>query len=114
MRDPITIAPSSHRFFYQLATAQAATAAYLSGATAQILGSREKYAPNSPIHQVCLIENLEIEYQPAEILDPMVRNIWPTGIRLDFRDRIAYPEPRSYRYSAVDGQPVRTRVHHLL
>jgi hypothetical protein len=84
---PVTVTPTGQRFFYQLATAQAATAAFLSGAMAELQGAWHSWQDDSPISQVCFTRNVEVQFQPSEVLRPISRNVWPSALHLEFRER---------------------------
>ncbi len=81
---PITVTPQSHRFFNQLATAQAATAAYLLGHITQAGGTMRAYPAGSPISQVCYTRQEELEFDPTEVLGPISNQIWPSVVHLKF------------------------------
>lgn len=50
---PIALSPSSHRFFHQLATVQAATAAYILGHMIHAGGNMLPFTASNSISQVC-------------------------------------------------------------
>lgn len=81
---PITLTPQTHRFFHQLATAQAATAAYIVGHRTQAGGVPGAYLTGSLISQVCYTRKEELEFDPSEVLGPISKGIWPSVIHLKF------------------------------
>jgi hypothetical protein len=95
---PITLTPQIHRFFNQLATAQAATAAYIIGNVAQA-GGDVTFPRGTFISQVCFTRpQEEVQFEPAEVLDPISQDhVWPSEIHLTFRPGYgrppAYPNP---------------------
>lgn len=88
---PITITPQIHRFFNQLATAQAATAAFIIGCVAQG-GGQVTFPLGSPVSQVCMTKDEELQFEPAEVLDPISQeHPWPSEIHLTFRSSLGRP-----------------------
>jgi hypothetical protein len=85
--DSVIVTPTGHRFFFQLVTAQAATAAYLSGTMAELQGAWHSWPDDSPISQLCFTRNVEVQFQPSEVLRPISRNAWPSALHLEFRER---------------------------
>ena len=81
---PITVTPQAHRFFHQLATAQAATAAYIVGHMTQAGGTPHAWSTGSPISQVCYTRQEELEFDPSEVLGPISKGVWPCVIHLKF------------------------------
>jgi hypothetical protein len=81
--DSVIVTPTGHRFFFQLVTAQAATAAYLSGTMAELQDAWHSWPDDSPISQLCFTRNLEVQFQPSEVLRPISRNAWPSGFDHD-------------------------------
>jgi hypothetical protein len=79
---PLVFTDKTHRFFKQLATAQAATAAYLIGHMYQAGGTPPKFSESSPISQVCFTQPVEIEFNPEETLGAFSKGIWPPVINL--------------------------------
>jgi hypothetical protein len=98
----MTIAPHSHRFFNQLATAQAATAAYILGHVTHAGGSLPAFSANNPISQVCYTRQEELEFDASEVLGPISKQIWPSVIHLNFRLGTgrppASPNPTAIQY----------------
>jgi hypothetical protein len=87
---PITISPTAHRFFNQLATAQAATAAYTLGHVTQAGGKLAPFTASTPISQVCNTRPEELEFDASEVLGPFSKQTWPSVIHLKFHSR---PDP---------------------
>jgi len=88
---PITLTPQNHRFFNQLATAQAATAAFILGSITQSGGSIT-FPMGSPISQVCMTKQEELQFEPTEVLNPISQNhAWPSEIHLTFRGSTGRP-----------------------
>jgi hypothetical protein len=88
---PLTISPTTHRFFEQLTTAQAATAAYIIGHGAQAGANLGAFQPGSNIHQVCYTQPFEIEFEPAQVLGPIAKHGWPSTIRISFMPVGSHP-----------------------
>ncbi len=82
--NPITLNPNKHRFFQQIATAQAATAAYIIGHLVQVGAVVSPYPAGQPISQVCYTTPEEIEFEPNEVLGPISLGHWPAEIHLKF------------------------------
>jgi hypothetical protein len=89
--DPITLTPGTHRFFNQLATAQAATATVIQGFTATVIqsstasqGSNMTFTKGAKVQQVCHCKNVEVVFEPAEVTGPLSRWQWPSEIHLEF------------------------------
>lgn len=97
---PLTITPAGHRFFYQLATAQAATAAYILAHTIQAGGTHRPYSNESPISQVCYTAQVEIEFNAVETLGALAKQSWPSEIHLNIRPG-GPPPAKSPRLSSV-------------
>jgi hypothetical protein len=97
---PITISISTHRFFNQLATAQAATAAYIMGHAIQAGGSLPLFTASNPISQVCNTRLEELVFDASEVLDPFSKQTWPSAIHLTFRPG-ASPAPGYTNPTAV-------------
>ena len=81
---PLTISPNTHRFFNQLATAQAATAAYYLGHVIQAGGTVIPFTASSPVSQVCNTRAEELEFEASEVLGPLSKQTWPSVIHLKF------------------------------
>ena len=81
---PLTISPNTHRFFNQLATAQAATAAYYLGHVMQAGGNVIPFTASSPVSQVCNTRAEELEFDASEVLGPLSKQTWPSVIHLKF------------------------------
>lgn len=99
--DPITLTAETHRFFDQLATAQAATAAYLLGHVIQAGGSARAFQIGSPISQVCYTRLEEIEFDPTEALGSISKQMWPSVIHLKFHGGTGRPLSTNSNPTAV-------------
>jgi hypothetical protein len=91
--DPITLLPDTHRCFNQLATAQAATAAYIIGHTVQAGATRPAFTTDGPISQVCFTRPEELEFEPSETLGPISQQVWPSIIHLKFHPGFTVVNP---------------------
>ena len=80
----LTITPGTHRFFNQLATAQAATAAYILGHSVQAGGNLPPFTASNPISQVCNTRMEELEFDASEVLGPLSKQAWPAVVHLKF------------------------------
>jgi hypothetical protein len=96
---PITVTPQTHRFFNELATAQAATAH-----VTQAGGPQGAYKAGSPISQVCYTLQEELEFDPGEVLGPISKFAWPSVIHLKFHPGRSRPA----------GSPNPTGVQRLM
>jgi hypothetical protein len=81
---PIAITPSTHRFFNQLATAQAATAAYIVGHMTQAGGSVPLFTGSNPITQVCNTRPEDLKFDASQVLGSISKYTWPSVIDLTF------------------------------
>ena len=97
---PLVFTDKTHRFFRQLATAQAATAAYLIGHIVQAGGTPPSFSESSPITQVCFTQPVELEFNPKETLGPFSKGIWPPMINLKFHAASSRP-PGNSNLSAI-------------
>jgi hypothetical protein len=99
---PTTISPSTHRFFKQLATAQAQTAAYILGSMTHAGGSLLPFTARNPISQVCNTRHEELEFDASEVLGPISKQTWPSVIHLKFHSGTgrapASPNPNAVQY----------------
>ena len=96
---PITLTPQKHRFFNQLAAAQAATVAY--GLSQMSLPTRSKLPHfGAAVSQLCHTQAVEVVFQGDEVLAPFARQSWPTEIHLTFQTR-GNPPPKSASPTAV-------------
>lgn len=76
----------TNRFFKQLITAQAATAAYIVGHVIQAGGNLPRYMVGNHISQICYTRPQELEFEPSEVLDPISKHgNWPTLTHLWIR-----------------------------
>lgn len=82
----IKLTRGAHRFFDQLVTAQAATAAYIKAHLLQAGGPAEAYKPGSPITQMCFTRRRAIEFQPVEVLGPISKFAWPPEVHLTIHE----------------------------
>lgn len=81
----VTLTPQTHRFFHQLATAQAATVSYIVSTIART-GGDIAVPLGGPISQVCFTRPEEVQFNPIEVLDPISKNYaWPEEIHLTFQ-----------------------------
>src|SRR5262249_42953771 len=98
----VTVTPQTHRFFNELATAQAAIAAYIIGHLAQAGATARAYTTGAPISQVCFTRQEEIEFEPNEVLGPISRFTWPSVIHLRVRSGgsrpAATPNPTAVQF----------------
>src|SRR5580704_4625725 len=103
--DPQTLLPATHRCFDQLATAQAATAAYIIGHAVQAGGTLPVFRPGNPISQVCFTRPVELEFEPSEVLGPISQLEWPSVIHLKFHAGAGRPPdmPRAYGVQRLMG-----------
>lgn len=99
-QNTVTVTPATHRFFNELATAQAATAAYGIGHVVQAGMTWQPYSPNQPIMQVCFTRLVEVEFDPHEVLGPISRFVWPSIIHLGLRQGSRRP-PATLNPTAV-------------
>ena len=83
------------RFFRNLATAQAATAAYIIGHIVHAAGEAPAVGKSGPISQVCYTRPVELEFMPEEVLGPMTQGRWPSTINLRFHERTGSPSVTS-------------------
>ncbi len=94
---PIKITPKSHRFFQEMITAQAAIAGYMLGHRAQAGGQVQAYPPSFNVMQTCFSEDIEIKFEPDQVLGALARNSWPTTAVIDFHPNLAkklnFPHP---------------------
>lgn len=91
--DTITLTPDTHRFFHELATAQAATASYILSSVAR-RGGDIAGPLSGPISQVCYTRAEEVQFNPIEVLDPISKeHIWPAEIHLTFQPGGSAPPP---------------------
>ncbi len=89
----LVLTPRTHRFFEQLVTAQAATAAYLKAHLLQAGSPAQAYKPGSPITQMCFTRNRVVEFQPIEVLGPITKFAWPPEIHLTLYEGGTPPSP---------------------
>ena len=97
---PITVSAGTHRYFNQLATAQAATAAYIIGHMTQAGGSLPPFTASNPISQVCNTRPEELVFDASEVLGPLSKQTWPSVIHLTLRPG-AGPAPANSNPTAV-------------
>jgi hypothetical protein len=98
---PITLSGSQHRFFHNLATAQAATAAYFLGSVIQRGGTPTPFVPGITISQVCYTKSIEVVFEPKEILDGISNGRWPATIQLMFQVSSGRPSTATANLTTV-------------
>jgi hypothetical protein len=86
---PVTITPSTHRFFDDLVTALASQAALSAGYSSHASNSLYRFLDDWTMRLACLTRRdgkstLEIEIKPASMLTPLTQGEWPVSLTLIF------------------------------
>jgi hypothetical protein len=88
----IELKPTTHRFFNELVTAQAALAGYLTGHIVQASGGSTPYGAEARISQQCHTVLLEVQVPARDVLTAMVDHGWPQSLTLRFHEGRAPPK----------------------
>ena len=88
VRTSVTVTPA-HRLFDQLAAAEGALAGYSRGHALHA----GNILPGGAIRHVCFAEQVEIECDPAQVLDPLIKWSWPASLDLVIHPMPAPPAP---------------------
>jgi hypothetical protein len=86
---PVTLTPSTHRFFDDLVTALASHAAVTAGYFTHAAQYAYRFGEDNPMRMMCLTRRagnstLEIELTPEGLLTPLAQGSWPTSLDLTF------------------------------
>jgi hypothetical protein len=86
---PVTLTPTTHRFFEDLITALGSHAALTAGYLTHGGNTGYRFLDESPLRMRCLTQRqgnstLEVVVKPASILTPLTLFAWPTSLDLSF------------------------------
>jgi hypothetical protein len=94
----IELKPTTHRFFNELVTAQAAMAGYLAGHITEASGTGTAYGETGLIQQQCHTVPLELEVPAGKVLGTVVDQRWPQSVILRF-----HPGPAPAKTATLNG-----------